>query len=60
MKIIAVVMHIVVICLLSYVFFKAGAPDKLIDGLWRVLFIALPLINLYILFKIKKVKKKPR
>jgi Mn2+/Fe2+ NRAMP family transporter len=60
MKIIAVVMHIVVICLLSYVFFKAGAPDKLIDWVWRVLFIALPLINLYILFKIKKVKKKPR
>jgi phosphoglycerol transferase MdoB-like AlkP superfamily enzyme len=60
MKIIAVVMHIVVICLLSYVFFKAGAPDKLIDWAWRVLFIALPLINLYILFKIRKVKKKPR
>ncbi len=60
MKIIAVVMHMVVICLLSYVFFKAGAPDKPIDWAWRVLFIALPLINLYILFKIRKVKKKPR
>lgn len=57
MRIVAISMHIFVICLLSYVFFKAGAPEKNTDWAWRILFIALPLINLYILFKIKKVKK---
>ncbi len=56
MRIVAILMHIVVICVLSVVFFKAGAPDRSIDWAWRGLFLLLPFINLYVLFKVKKDK----
>jgi len=59
MRIIAIGMHLFVIGLLSYIFFKDGSLDKVIDWAWRVLFLALPLINLYILFKFKKAKIQP-
>lgn len=54
MRIIAILMHIAVICVLSFVFFKGGAPDRAIDWAWRALFLILPFINLYVLFKNKK------
>ncbi len=57
MRIIAILMHITVICVLSFVFFKDGAPDRGIDWAWRALFLLLPFINLYVLFKNKNIKK---
>jgi len=57
MRIIAILMHIAVICILSFVFFKGGAPDKATDWAWRGLFLFLPFINLYLLFANKKIEK---
>ena len=57
MRIIAILMHLFVIGLLSFVFFKDGAPDRTIDWAWRGLFLLLPVINLYVLFKVKNIKK---
>ena len=57
MRIFAILMHIAVICVLSFVFFKGGAPDRAIDWVWRGLFLLLPFINLYVLFVNKKIKK---
>ena len=57
MRIISILMHVLIICALSFVFFTKGAPDRPADWAWRGLFLLLPLINLYVLFKVKKVKK---
>ena len=57
MRIIAMLMHIIVICALSFFFFKGGIPERAIDWAWRALFLFLPLINLYVLFKNKNIKK---
>jgi hypothetical protein len=56
MKIIAILSHIFMIGFLALIFFRAGTPERAIDWVWRILFILLPLINLYVLFKLKKVK----
>jgi len=56
MKIVAILSHIFIIGFLAFIFFKAGAPERAIDWAWRILFILLPLINLYVLYKFKKVK----
>ena len=53
-------MHIFAICFLFFIFFKAGIPDRAIDWAWRGLFLALPLINMYVLFKVKKDKTRKK
>ncbi len=57
MKTISIMMHIVVIIVLCFVFFKNGSPEQMSDWVWRGVFLLLPIINLYILFKFKNVKK---
>jgi Mn2+/Fe2+ NRAMP family transporter len=57
MRIIAILMHIAVICVLSVIFFKGGAPERATDWAWRALFLLLPFVNLYILFKNKKAQR---
>ena len=57
MRTIAILSHLFMIGLLTFVFFKTGLPEKTADWAWRIIFILLPVINLYILLKFKKEKR---
>jgi len=57
MRNLSMLMHLAIIIALCVFFIDEGAPEESSDWVWRGLFLLLPAINLFILFKFKKVKK---